>query len=48
MRLKVSFIYLIAFFISAYVPSAAAQSYTFKKIDDPNPVGSPPLTVAEG
>src|SRR5256885_10291421 len=47
-RLNVVSVCLIGFFISAYAPSAGAQSYTFKTIDDPNSAGSPPLTVASG
>jgi hypothetical protein len=40
-RLNVVSVCLIGFFISAYAPSAGAQSYTFKTIDDPNAAGSP-------
>jgi pimeloyl-ACP methyl ester carboxylesterase len=47
-RLNVVSVCLIGFFISAYAPSAGAQSYTFKTIDDPNAAGSPPFTVATG
>lgn len=47
-RLNVPSVCLIAFFVSIYAPSAAAQSYVFKTVDDPNAAGSPPLTVAAG
>lgn len=43
---------LISFFISAYAPSAGAQSYVFSTIDDPNAAsqgfGVPPRTLAFG
>lgn len=51
-RLNVLSVCLIGLFISIYAPSAAAQSYVFKAIDDPNaaPISSgfPSLTVATG
>ena len=51
-RLNVLSVCLIGFFISVYAPSASAQSYVFRTIDDPNAAsqgsGFPPRTLAFG